>query len=659
MSFASGLRVALVLIVLVMLLMLPAMLGALNIVAGKAADLSNRVIAGQLAYIKVADDANSLRAATLQAATDPSGGAQELAQAERLVSQFPADARAMAAIAKGIGPVVDTFNASASAYDFQELGVIGLLKSGKNAEARTQIEGPSAAAYEKQRAGGEAMLDALNAFAAQRYGELQSARNGALIALIIGIAAGIIVVLLCFGWLRGLLQENIGGCIAMFERMRTGDLTVRLQWTGEDGIGRFSRTIDAFAERIGAMVERIAGASVTVQRTSEESSAQIDEVHQGMERDRSTLAGARAHVQNILDFATNCAENAEGVAQRVTDISSAVAEMAASIKEMDGNLINLATVVEEAVANTQQMSASIVQVADNADLVRSESIATDERVQHGRSEVLALSGGVASISETVADVAREVENLDQASRQIGDILRLIDEIADQTNLLALNAAIEAARAGDHGRGFAVVADEVRKLAENSASSTKQIGRLVGDIQRRTSSVLERTARANALVQSNAESARSVSTMIEAISTRVTHVAGLVGEITLAAQEQARASQELAKASEQMGAMTHEAAATMREQAITSNHILEGVSEIENRTQHVAMSSSEQQSRAQDLLSIGDVRAANIARRADVLEALSVQSAEVTGEARKLRETADQFDSRHAVGARETAALVQP
>ncbi len=193
-----------------------------------------------------------------------------------------------------------------------------------------------------------------------------------------------------------------------------------------------------------------------------------------------------------------------------------------------------------------------------------------------------------------------MQSLDHASRQIGEILGLIEEIADQTNLLALNAAIEAARAGEHGRGFAVVADEVRKLAENSASSTKQIGRLVADIQRRTTAVLERTARANNLVQNNATSARSVTEMVETISLRVTEMAQLVGEISVATAEQARASEELAKASEQMGAMTHEAAATMREQAITSNQILESVSEIEQRTGHVARASQEQQIAVQSL-----------------------------------------------------------
>ncbi|HKE37038.1 MAG TPA: methyl-accepting chemotaxis protein [Candidatus Baltobacteraceae bacterium] len=263
-------------------------------------------------------------------------------------------------------------------------------------------------------------------------------------------------------------------------------------------------------------------------------------------------------------------------------------------------------------------------------------------MREGRNEVLALSKGMGSISDTVADVVTEMQSLDHASRQIGEILGLIEEIADQTNLLALNAAIEAARAGEHGRGFAVVADEVRKLAENSASSTKQIGSLVADIQRRTSAVLERTARANILVQNNAESARNVTQMIETISTRVTEVAQLVSEISIATTEQARASEELAKASEQMGAMTHEAAATMREQAITSNQILENVSEIESRTAQVARASTEQQA-AIEALGSRVQRSSDLGvKNSEAIGGMAEAADSVYSQATKLREMVGQF-----------------
>jgi methyl-accepting chemotaxis protein len=363
-----------------------------------------------------------------------------------------------------------------------------------------------------------------------------------------------------------------------------------------------------------------------------------------MKDELRALGEAHNYSADLSGAAGSVADNAEAVARRVSDISSAVAQMTASIQEMDQNLLNLATVVEQAVANTQEMSASIVQVASNAERVRSESNITDQQVREGRNEVLALSKGMGSISDTVADVVSEMQSLDHASRQIGEILGLIEEIADQTNLLALNAAIEAARAGEHGRGFAVVADEVRKLAENSASSTKQIGTLVADIQRRTSAVLERTARANNLVQNNAESARNVTQMIEAISTRVTEVAELVSEISIATTEQARASEELAKASEQMGAMTHEAAATMREQAVTSNQILENVSEIEQRTAQVARASTEQQA-AIEALGGRVQRSSDLgSKNSEAVGGMAASADQVFNQATSLKELVSQFQT---------------
>jgi methyl-accepting chemotaxis protein len=671
-SLERGLMMAFGLVILVMLLMVPVMFWALNGVSSQAKVLNDRVIAGQLAYAKVASDADSLRAATLEAATasDPAAAAKQLDLAKTLVKQFPDDSRKMVdifcppssagksaqdmttsacqgnsdEIAKAIGPSVDTFSSSASGYDFQALSAVSLLQSGKTKDALAQINGPSSAAYEKQSSDGQAMLSGLNTLANDRYQKLLVARNNALISVIAGLLVAVLIVALSYGWLRSIMTRSIGRCVEMFEAMGQGDLTERINWQGTDLLGRLGQAIDDFANRFTAIIRRIQNASLTVQTRSEQSSQIALQVDSRMKEEIAALSQALQYSSDLAGAAGTVADNAEAVARRVSDISSAVAQMTASIQEMDTNLLNLATVVEEAVANTQQMSASIVQVAGNADRVRSESNVTDQQVREGRNEVLALSKGMGSISDTVADVVTEMQSLDGASRQIGEILGLIEEIADQTNLLALNAAIEAARAGEHGRGFAVVADEVRKLAENSASSTKQIGQLVADIQRRTSAVLERTARANSLVQNNAESARNVTTMIETISTRVTEVAQLVSEISVATTQQARASEELAKASEQMGAMTHEAAATMREQAITSNQILESVSEIENRTAQVARASTEQQTsikalgnRIEQSSDIGDMNSSAIGTMATSADDVQTQASE-------LREMVGQFQT---------------
>jgi methyl-accepting chemotaxis protein len=658
------------LVIAVMVLMVPVMLLALSGISTQAEVLSSRVIAGQGAYAKVAADADSLRAATLEAATstDPAAAAKQLALANTLVKQFPDDSRKMVEIfcptksagkggtdlttsscagntdeiAKQIGPLVDAFSSSASGYDFQALSAVSLLQSGKSKDALTQINGPSSTAYEKQSADGQAMLTALNALAADRYQKLLQARTTSFITLVGGLALAVVIVLLMYYWLRRIVLRSIGRCVEIFEAMGTGDLSQRINWHGHDLLGRLGQAIDEFSDRISGIIRQIQRASLTVQTKSEQSSQIALQVDSRVKEELAALSQALQYSSDLAGAAGTVADNAEAVAKRVSDISSAVAEMTASIQEMDQNLLNLATVVEQAVANTQEMSASIVQVAGNADRVRSESNVTDQQVREGRNEVLALSKGMGSISDTVADVVTEMQSLDGASRQIGEILGLIEEIADQTNLLALNAAIEAARAGEHGRGFAVVADEVRKLAENSASSTKQIGQLVADIQRRTSAVLERTARANNLVQNNAESARNVTTMIETISTRVTEVAQLVSEISVATTEQARASEELARASEQMGAMTHEAAATMREQAITSNQILESVSEIENRTAQVARASTEQGGSIKALGTRIEQSSELGEKNSEAIGTMATSADDVQSQASELREMVGQF-----------------
>ncbi len=669
-SLERGLIMAFGLVIAVMVLMVPVMLLALSGISTQAEVLSSRVIAGQGAYAKVAADADSLRAATLEAATstDPAAAAKQLALANTLVKQFPDDSRKMVEIfcptksagkggtdlttsscagntdeiAKQIGPLVDAFSSSASGYDFQALSAVSLLQSGKSKDALTQINGPSSTAYEKQSADGQAMLTALNALAADRYQKLLQARTTSFITLVGGLALAVVIVLLMYYWLRRIVLRSIGRCVEIFEAMGTGDLSQRINWHGHDLLGRLGQAIDEFSDRISGIIRQIQRASLTVQTKSEQSSHIALQVDSRVKEELAALSQALQYSSDLAGAAGTVADNAEAVAKRVSDISSAVAEMTASIQEMDQNLLNLATVVEQAVANTQEMSASIVQVAGNADRVRSESNVTDQQVREGRNEVLALSKGMGSISDTVADVVTEMQSLDGASRQIGEILGLIEEIADQTNLLALNAAIEAARAGEHGRGFAVVADEVRKLAENSASSTKQIGQLVADIQRRTSAVLERTARANNLVQNNAESARNVTTMIETISTRVTEVAQLVSEISVATTEQARASEELARASEQMGAMTHEAAATMREQAITSNQILESVSEIENRTAQVARASTEQGGSIKALGTRIEQSSELGEKNSEAIGTMATSADDVQSQASELREMVGQF-----------------
>lgn len=245
---------------------------------------------------------------------------------------------------------------------------------------------------------------------------------------------------------------------------------------------------------------------------------------------------------------TSLAKTVGSVRQCALGVSTASVEIALGNSDLSARTESQAASLQEAAASMEQLNAQVQQNADHA-REASELVASAARVA-GR-------GG-----EVVGQVVETMKGINASSREISDIIAIIDSIAFQTNILALNAAVEAARAGEQGRGFAVVATEVRELAGRSAQAAKQINTLISASVERvvhgSSQVDEAGATMNELVKSMLEACE----LVEQISQASQQQALGVAQVGEAVTNMDQVTQQNAAMVEQIAA----AAASLRDQA---------------------------------------------------------------------------------------------
>ena len=309
----------------------------------------------------------------------------------------------------------------------------------------------------------------------------QLGNNAILLVFVISLSAMLGLTVLLF-------KLTIGRRVnRLIERLKQscveGDLTQRMELTGNDEISVIAGCIDDFLGRVHDTIAQISNASSQLVDSITELNAVTATVSQGA-----------LHQQ-----------------QETGAIASAVTEM----------------------------SATSANVNDSASGAATQTTNADSAAKNGKEIVNQTVEGINALSSDVSSAADVIKNLAQQADSIGSVLDVIRGIAEQTNLLALNAAIEAARAGEQGRGFAVVADEVRTLASRTQESTAEIQTMIESLQSGTKQAVEVMDQSQCQAVKTVEIAATAGQSLDAIVSAMDEISQMNNQIAHAASEQQR------------------------------------------------------------------------------------------------------------------------
>jgi len=399
---------------------------------------------------------------------------------------------------------------------------------------------------------------------------LTGVTKGAITATFVLIIGGLAAVMVAgYFAIRNMVVAPITGLSSTMDRLSRGDFQVRVE--GEDRrdeLGRMARAVqvfkDAGLEKQRLEAEAVAQRSLSEQerikaeeakaRTAKEQAQVVTSIGTGLERlsagdltfelkeafapEYETLRG------NFNGAMSQLRQTMQTVIGRTHGLRSGGLEITQASDDLSKRTEQQAASLEETAAALDQITATVKKTADGAIEARKVvAVAKDDAEKSG-----------AVVREAVGAMTR----IEDSSKQIGQIIGVIDEIAFQTNLLALNAGVEAARAGDAGKGFAVVASEVRALAQRSAEAAKEIKALI-------SASSDQVAQGVDLV---GETGRALARIAE----QVAQINGVVSEIAASAQEQATGLHQVNAAVNQMDQVTQQNAA-MVEEATAAAHSL--------------------------------------------------------------------------------------
>lgn len=273
----------------------------------------------------------------------------------------------------------------------------------------------------------------------------------------------------------------------------------------------------------------------------------------------------------IGNFAEMLNEMAQSLNQLINKNKEVIAqvfvsstEILSANEEQTSGAGELAASVSEVTATMEELSASAKQIAINSEMLNTLADDSSKAAQQGKGAVMSSMNTMESIMNGSKEVVNHVLSLNDKSKQIREVLKIINDVSSEIRLLSVNAAIEASGAGEHGKRFSVVAGEVRRLAERTRISANEIRQIVEEVQSATNAVAISIEQESKSVSLGVETAKTAVETLEIILESISKTFENSKQIVMATHQQKSASEQVAQTMKEISEIVKQTAAGLKQ-----------------------------------------------------------------------------------------------